>query len=102
MSMKTLRYGLIALISLLVVTVGSLLSTPATATTGHGAGQGAGQGAQVHIWDYASLTNPQMVCKQVSFAPKSSKGSDVPSMNVRSMVVNNQYCQGLKQPQHLS
>ncbi len=87
-----LKYAIVALITLELVLLSALVRVPANATI---------RDSEIFTWDYASVGNPQMVCKKVKFHPTNPwipESSNMEPVNINSQVVNDSYCSDLTKP----
>lgn len=87
-----LKYLIITLITLELVLISAFFRVPANATM---------RDSEMFIWDYASVGNPQVVCKKVKFHPTNRslpESSDMEPININSQVVNDRYCSNLTKP----
>ncbi|MDY7004047.1 MAG: hypothetical protein SWX82_08810 [Cyanobacteriota bacterium] len=87
-----LKYAIVALITLELVLLSALVKVPANANI---------RDPEIFTWDYASLSNTQVVCKKVVFHPTNRwipKSSNMEPININSLVVNDSYCSNLTKP----
>ena len=87
-----LKYIVIALITIELILLTGFVQSPANGTI---------RDSEIFIWDYASLSNYQVVCKKTIFHPTNRKlpeSSDMEPINIHSQVVNNEYCSNLTKP----
>ena len=86
------KYIIIALITLELVLLSALVRVPANANI---------RDSEIFTWDYASISNSQVVCKKVKFHPTNKRlpeSSDMEPININSQVVNDSYCADLTKP----
>ncbi len=87
-----LKYIIIALITLELVLLSALVGVPANATI---------RDSEIFTWDYASISNSQVVCKKVKFYPTNRRipeSSDMEPVKINSQIVNDSYCYDLTKP----
>ncbi|OZH51648.1 hypothetical protein AFK68_29600 [Hydrocoleum sp. CS-953] len=87
-----LKYIIIGLITLELVLLSGFFRSPANATI---------RDSEIFTWDYASISNSQVVCKKVKFHPinrRLPESSDMEPVNINSQVVNDSYCADLTKP----
>ncbi|MGD1701575.1 hypothetical protein [Dapis sp. BLCC M229] len=86
------KYIIIALITLELVLLSGLVRVPANATI---------RDSEIFTWDYASISNSQVVCKKVKFHPTNKtlpESSDMEAVKINSQIVNDNYCSDLSKP----
>ncbi|MCL2934277.1 MAG: hypothetical protein MGG11_19130 [Trichodesmium sp. MAG_R03] len=87
-----LKYIVIALITIELILLTGFVKSPANGTI---------RDSEFFIWDYASLSNDQVVCKKMIFHPinrKLPESSDLKPINIHSQVVHDEYCSNLTKP----
>ena len=87
-----LKYIVIALITLELILLTGFFKSPAHDTM---------RESEFFIWDYASLSNYQVVCKKLIFHPTNRRLPELSKMkpiNIHSQVVNDEYCSNLTKP----
>lgn len=87
-----LKYLIVALVTLELILLSALVRVPANATI---------KDSEIYTWDYASISNSQVVCKKVVFHPTNRwlpESSDMQPVKINSLVVNDNYCSHLAKP----
>ncbi len=87
-----LKYIIIALITLELVLLSGLVRVPANATI---------RDSEIFTWDYASISNSQVVCKKIKFNHTNKllpESSDMEGVKINSQIVNDSYCSDLTKP----
>ncbi|MGB3402088.1 MAG: hypothetical protein WBA77_05305 [Microcoleaceae cyanobacterium] len=87
-----LKYIIVTLLTLEFILFSSIFFAPVNATENE-------QG--FYLWDYASVGNTKVVCKQVMIHPEDRllpAGVEMQPASIQSHIVENQYCKNLTQP----
>lgn len=87
-----LKYIVIVLITIELILLTGFVKSHANGTI---------KDSELFIWDYASLSNSQVVCKKMIFHPinrKLPELSDMEPIKIHSQVVNDEDCSNLTRP----
>jgi hypothetical protein len=87
-----LKYIIVTLLTLEFILFSSIFFAPANATEND---------PSFYLWDYASVGNTKVVCKQMTIHPENRPlpaGVEMQPASIQSHVVENHYCKNLTQP----